>query len=132
MNWNSPVAEEVFALALGLRFDSRNAVLSRYSKPAPVTRAASRIAPVTRVAISAVAPLMRVAMSMAASVPMGALRLGAFPPLAPSAVMVNDKLIGTAPTALCSGHGELHAADDSHAKLARRHVFRVLRGWESL
>ena len=36
MNWNSPVAEEVFALAFGLRFDSRIAVLSRYSKPAPV------------------------------------------------------------------------------------------------
>src|SRR5437588_9894444 len=93
MNWNRPVAEEVFALAFGLRFDSRSAVLSRYSKPAPVTRAASRIAPVTRVAISAVAPLMRVARSMAASVPMGALRPGAFPPLAPSAVRVNDKLI---------------------------------------
>src|SRR5437764_9731113 len=93
MNWKRPVADEVFALALGLRLDSRNAVLSRYSKPAPVTRAASRIAPVTRVAISAVAPLMRVAISTAPSVPIGALRLGAFPPLAPSAVMVNDTLI---------------------------------------
>ena len=72
MNWNSPVADEVFALAFGLRFDSRIAVLSRYSKPAPVARAASRIAPVTRVAISVVAPLMRVAMSIDASVPMGA------------------------------------------------------------
>src|ERR1041384_325075 len=59
MNWNRPVAEEVFALALGLRLDSRSAVLSRYSKPAPVTRAASRIAPVTRVAISVVAPPVR-------------------------------------------------------------------------
>ena len=67
MNWNSPVAEEVFALAFGLRFDSRSAVLSRYSKPAPVARAASRIAPVTRVAISVVAPLMRAAISIAAS-----------------------------------------------------------------
>src|SRR5437667_12103108 len=95
MNWNSPVAEEVFALAFGLRFDSRSAVLSRYSKPAPVTRAASRIAPVTRVAISAVAPLTRVAISMAASVPMGALRLAELLPrrLTPSAVMVNDGLI---------------------------------------
>src|SRR2546421_12550083 len=92
MNWNSPVADEVFALAFGLRFDSRSAVLSRYSKPAPVTRAASRIAPVTRVAISAVAPLMRVAISTAASVPIGALRLGAFPPLAPSAGLLNDTL----------------------------------------
>jgi hypothetical protein len=36
MNWNRPVAEEVFALALGLRLDSRIAVLSRYSNPAPV------------------------------------------------------------------------------------------------
>src|SRR3954470_11737231 len=108
------------------------AVLSRYSKPAPVTRAASRIAPVTRVAISAVAPLMRAAISMVASVPMGALRLGAFPPLAPSAVMVNDKLTGTAPAALCSGHGGLNGADDGHAKPARRHVFRGLRGRESL
>src|ERR1041384_6339075 len=95
MNWNSPVADEVFALAFGLRLDSRSAVLSRYSTPAPVTRAASRIAPVTRVAISVVAPLMRVAMSIAASVPMGGAQGGrdACPPLAPSAVMVNDGLI---------------------------------------
>src|SRR5256885_13057273 len=95
MNWNSPVAEEVLALALGLRFDSRSAVLSRYSKPAPVARAASRIAPVTRVAISVVAPLMRAAISMAASVPMGALRLAGLLPrrLAPSAVMVDNTLI---------------------------------------
>src|SRR3954453_1325320 len=107
MNWNRPVADESLFLALGLRFDSRNAVLSRYSKPAPVTRAASRIAPVTRVAMSAVAPLMRAAMSMDASVPM---RSGAFPPLAPSAVMVNDKLIGTASEALSSGQGACHGA----------------------
>src|SRR5881227_1679556 len=124
MNWNSPVADEVLALAFGLRLDSRSAVLSRYSKPAPVTRAASRIAPVTRVAISAVAPLMRVAMSMDASVPIGALRLGAFPPLAPSAVMVNDKLIGTASKALSSGREGFNGANDSHAKRARGHVFR--------
>src|ERR1041385_1381400 len=119
MNWNSPVAEEALFLAFGLRFDSRSAVLSRYSKPAPVARAASRIAPVTRVAISAVAPLMRVAMSMAASVPMGS---GTFPPLAPSAVMVNDRLIGTAPAALSSGRDEVNGAHDKHAKPARRHA----------
>src|SRR5689334_25335228 len=99
MNWNSPVADDVFALALGLRFDSRRAVLSRYSKPAPVTRAASRIAPVTRVAISAVAPLMRVAISTAASVPMGApwpAGLPYFPAASQNgAGMVNDRLTGT-------------------------------------
>src|ERR1041384_7629178 len=72
MNWNSPVTEEPLFLAFGLRFDSRSAVLSRYSKPAPVTRAASRIAPVTRVAMSAVAPLRGLAISAAASVPRGA------------------------------------------------------------
>src|SRR5688500_1634862 len=96
MNWNRPVAEEVLALALGLRFDSRSAVLSRYSKPAPVARAASRIAPVMRVARSVVAPLSRVAISIAASVPMGAPWLAGSLSrrLAPSAVMVNDGLIG--------------------------------------
>ena len=49
MNWNRPLAEDVLALAWGLRFDSTRAVVSRYSKLAPVAEAALRIAPVTPV-----------------------------------------------------------------------------------
>src|SRR4051794_36954309 len=93
MNWNSPVAEDVFALASGLRLDSRMAVLSKYSKPAPVALAASRIALVTRDATSVVAPLIQAAMSMAAS--MRAPWVGPddpLPRLAGSAVMVKDRL----------------------------------------
>jgi hypothetical protein len=44
MNWNSPVADEVFAFAPGSSADSRCAVASRYSKPVPVFSAPSRIA----------------------------------------------------------------------------------------
>src|SRR6187431_3030844 len=47
MNWNSPLADEVGACALGLKLDSTCAVASRYLKSAPVTRAAWRIAPAT-------------------------------------------------------------------------------------
>ena len=47
MNWNSPVADELFALRLGLKFDSTLAVASRYSKLAPVACAARWIAPAT-------------------------------------------------------------------------------------
>src|SRR5205085_4185222 len=134
MNWNSPVADEVLALAFGLRFDSRSAVLSRYSKPAPVTRAASRIAPVTRVAISAVAPLMRVAISIAASVPMARSGWPGLLPrrLAPSAVMVNDKLIRNRAGAPWFRAGGLDGADDSHAKPARRALFRGFRRRKAL
>lgn len=42
------VDDEVVACAAGLRLDSIRAVVSRYSKLAPVERAASRIAPATR------------------------------------------------------------------------------------
>ena len=47
MNWNSPVADELLALRLGLKFDSTLAVASRYSKLAPVACAARWIAPAT-------------------------------------------------------------------------------------
>src|SRR5262249_55975222 len=47
MNWNRPVAELFDDLAFGLKLDSRIAVLSKYSNPVPVTRAASRMAPTT-------------------------------------------------------------------------------------
>src|SRR4051812_40547505 len=107
MNWNKPVADDDFALASGLRLDSRSAVLSRYSKPAPVALAASRIAPVTRDAASVVAPLIRPAISIAASIvaPWGVQarasrlrRKGSggkpipFRRLAPSGLMVNGGL----------------------------------------
>src|SRR3954462_9725043 len=84
MNWNRPVADDVLALAAGSRLDSRTAVLSRYSNPAPVTLAASRIAPVTREAASVVAPLMRAAKSTAASIAISALWMAgghALPPI---------------------------------------------------
>src|SRR5947199_10278140 len=82
MNWNRPVADDDLALAAGSRLDSRTAVLSRYSNPAPVTLAASRIAPVTRVAASVVTPLMRAAKSTAASIAISAPSWRhAFPPV---------------------------------------------------
>src|ERR1043165_4620574 len=127
MNWNSPVAEEPLFLALGLRFDSRSAVLSRYSKPAPVARAASRIAPVTRVATSAVAPLMRVAMSIAASVPMGApwpAGLPYFPRRVAGWGGYGKRRVNRNP----GRPGGLQGADDNHTKPARRHVLRGFRG----
>ena len=58
-------------LGVGIEADSRVAVVSRYSKPAPVPRAASRIAPVTRLAISVVAPTNMTPRSID-SEPMGA------------------------------------------------------------
>ncbi len=36
MNWKSPVALDVLALACGLNDDSRAAVFTRYSKEVPV------------------------------------------------------------------------------------------------
>src|ERR1044072_4077648 len=96
-NWNSPVAEELFALALGLRLDSRIGGFSRYLKPAPVARAASLIAPVTRVATSVVAPLIRAAISIAASIGRAPWAVSRTPRrLAPLPLMVNDGLNGTA------------------------------------
>src|SRR6202035_2892993 len=48
MNWNSPCAEEVEAPAVGLKSDSILAVVSRYSKLAPLVLAACLIAPAIR------------------------------------------------------------------------------------
>src|ERR1700682_1600602 len=45
MNWNSPCADEVEAPAFGLKLDSILAVVSRYSKLAPVVEAACLIEP---------------------------------------------------------------------------------------
>src|SRR3954463_8336368 len=45
MNWNSPRADEVVADAFGLKLDSILAVVSRYSKLAPVVEAACLIEP---------------------------------------------------------------------------------------
>src|SRR3954463_1335335 len=45
MNWNSPRADEVDAAAFGLKLDSIFAVVSRYSKLAPVVEAACLIEP---------------------------------------------------------------------------------------
>src|SRR3954465_12956514 len=45
MNWNSPRADEVPAAAFGLKFDSILAVVSRYSKLAPLVEAACLIEP---------------------------------------------------------------------------------------
>ena len=45
MNWNSPRADEVEAAAFGLKLDSILAVVSRYSKLAPVVDAACLIEP---------------------------------------------------------------------------------------
>src|SRR5450631_548323 len=61
MNWYSPLADEVVACAAGLRLDSMRAAVSRYSKLAPVERAASRIAPATRA--DALAMMESIAMS---------------------------------------------------------------------
>src|SRR3954453_3818070 len=48
MNWNRPRADEVEALALGLKLDSIFAVASRYSKLVPVVEAACLMAPAMR------------------------------------------------------------------------------------
>src|SRR5947208_15953629 len=45
MNWKRPLAVEFFAEVAGSRLDSTLAVASRYSKLAPVARAALRMAP---------------------------------------------------------------------------------------
>src|SRR5450432_2259032 len=48
MNWYSPRADEVEALAVGLKLDSIFAVASMYSKLVPVVLAACLIAPAIR------------------------------------------------------------------------------------
>src|SRR6202163_3328988 len=48
MNWYSPRADEVEALAFGLKLDSIFAVASKYSKLVPVVLAACLIAPAIR------------------------------------------------------------------------------------
>src|ERR1700710_1775752 len=48
MNWNRPRADEVEALAVGLKLDSIFAVASRYSKLVPVVEAACLMAPAMR------------------------------------------------------------------------------------
>src|ERR1700747_1685961 len=75
MNWNRPVAELFDDLAFGLKLDSRIAVLSKYSKPVPVTREASRMAPTTLAPTSLAAPIAML-----------------FARFAPSAFMVNGIL----------------------------------------
>ena len=48
MNWKSPPADEVEALAFGLKSDSILAVVSRYWKLVPVVVAACLMAPAIR------------------------------------------------------------------------------------
>src|SRR6187431_2078318 len=91
MNWNSPRADEVGALAFGSSADSAFAVASRWSKLAPVALAALRIVP-----------------AMAANGDFGLLG---------STCMGPDIVIGRWPSGSVIGRGKVAAASREHEHL---------------